>query len=143
MTAIRAREERRTILDFSNGKYSKNKIKCLLQRCRVSSIEGRDYTDIIFIDNHIKIGMYVIQLHLATLDLNRLDLKAPGKLKDFGGFSVSIFERAEKFSIDLRKDNRFQDQNWVSPSCYGKLRVKQLVDIIHYCRRLNNLRCYL
>jgi hypothetical protein len=135
MTAIRAREEHRTLLDFSNGKYSKTKIKHLLQHCYVSTWEeGRSD---VYIENDIKVGMYTIQLHLSLFSWT-----PSNKLKEFGDFGVSIFD-SEKHCIDLKKDKRFRGQYWIENNETGHLRGKQLVDIINHCKRLDRLRAYL
>lgn len=133
MTALRVKEEHRVILDFSHGKYSKNKIKHLLQNCQVSVFEEEDENTIV--ENDIKVGMYTVQLHLSFIRLL-------GKLKQFGDFEVSIFD-CNGHSIDLKKDGRFQDQYWVSSNSSRQLRIKHLVDIISHCKRLDRLRVYL
>ena len=62
MTAIKARVEDRTILDFSAGKFSKNKIKQALNKCEVvcAQTADDDYNDWTLFENHIKVGMYDI-----------------------------------------------------------------------------------
>ena len=138
MTAIRAHQERRILLDFSNGKYSKNKIKQSLRQCNVVSIQESDEknTYIIF-DNEIKVGMYTIKLHLP-FDSS----KNWTKLRDYGDFEVSIHE-ANGPSINLRQDARFRFRYWPAYNSFGRLRIKHLIDIIAHCKRLDNLKAFL
>lgn len=140
MTAIRSKLESRIILDFSNGKYSKNKIKQALRQCEVINIlEGEDNNEWLVYDNQIKVGMYTIVLHLP------LDCPSTyNKLKDYGDFEITIFDTSyRENSINLRKDSRFRDQYWVSHNFFGKLRIKHLVDIISHCKRLDKLKAFL
>ncbi len=140
MTAIRSKFESRTILDFSNGKYSKNKIKQALSQCEVVNIlEGEDRDEWLIYDNQIKIGMYTITLHLP------FDCPSTcSKLKDYGDFEISIYDTSSKErSINLQKDSRFRDRYWVSQNFFGKLRIKHLIDAITYCKRLDKLKAFL
>ena len=140
MTAIRSKLESRIILDFSNGKYSKNKIKQALRQCEVINIlEGENRDDWLVYDNQIKVGMYTIKL--------RLPLDGPStcsKLKDYGDFEISIYDTLSKeHSINLQKDSRFKDQYWVSYNFFGRLRIKHLIDIVTHCKRLDKLKAFL
>ncbi len=140
MTAIRSKFESRTILDFSSGKYSKNKIKQALRQCEVINIlEGEDRDEWMIYDNHIKVGMYTIALNLP--------FDCPStyrKLRDYGDFEISIFDTSSKeHCINLQKDSRFKDRYWVSHNFFGKLRIKHLIDIIAHCKRLDKLKAFL
>jgi hypothetical protein len=139
MTAIRAHQERRTILDFSNGKYSKNRIKQALRTCNIESIKqgsGRDeYT---FFTNEIKVGMYTIRLHLP-FDSS----KNWHKLRDYGDFEISIHESPSAPGVNLSRDSRFKSQYWSPKNYFGGLRIKHLIDIIAYCHRLDKLKAFL
>lgn len=139
MTAIRAHQERRLLLDFSDGKYSKNKIKQALRQCNVISVKQTDEDDeYIIFANEIKVGMYTIKLHLpfdSSKDWN--------KLRDYGDFEISIHERPGGPSINLNTDGRFRTQYWTKYNFFGKLRIKHLIDIIAHCKRLDNLKAFL
>jgi len=67
------------------------------------------------------------------------------KLKDYGDFEVRVSDTSDRktTSINLKKDSRFSNQYWVSKNFFGKLRIKHLVDIILYCRRLDKLKAFL
>jgi hypothetical protein len=139
MTAIKIKEEHTTILDFSTGRCSKNRVRQALQTCEmVSILEGKDITDLTWVINDIKVGMYTVRLYL-------LPDSAPGyrKLKEHGDFEVIIFDTYGHDNIDLQKDGRFNNQYWVSRNFFGGLRVKHLVDIIVHCKRLDKLKSFL
>lgn len=141
MTAIRARQESRYILDFSNGKYSKNKIKKALGMTKVINYyEGKNENDLIFRENKIMIGMYTVLLELSFDSSPNWE-----KLKEYGDFEVSVYETTgtEVKRIDLKKDSRFKNQYWVSNNFFGKLRITHLVDIIAHCQRLDKLKAFL
>lgn len=137
MTLIKAKLEERTIFDFSNGKYSKNKIKNYLDKTEIIHSQINDnMKDIIVYLNEIKIGIYTIKLQLpfdSSSDWKRL--------KDYKDFSISISEGDDKINLD--KDLKFKNQYWVSKNLFGHLKIKHLIDIISYCNRLNNLRSFL
>lgn len=138
MTAIRAHQERRLLLDFSNGKHSKNKIKHALRQCKIISIkQTEEDNEYIIFNNEIKVGMYTIQLHLP-FDCS----KNWNKLRDYGDFEISVHEGSGP-KINLTKDARFRYRYWVSQNFFGKLRIKHLIDIIAHCKRLDNLKAFL
>jgi len=139
MTAIKARVEARTILDFSAGKFSKNKIKQALNKCEVIYAKNNDddHKDWIIFDNHIKVGMYDIILIIpwdSPQNWNRLN--------QYNDFEIEILESNGK-SIDLNKDGRFKEQEWVKYNSFGNLKPKHLADIIAHLIRLNRLRAFL
>lgn len=139
MTAIRSHEEPRTVLDFSQGKSSKNKIKQALTDCTLASlVEDQDYEVTLYL-NQIKVGMYSIVLQLPY------DLEGTRKLKDFKDFEISIYdsEDVRTSRINLKKDPRFKDQYWVPLNFFGKLKVKHLTDVVVYCQRLDRLKAFL
>jgi hypothetical protein len=139
MTAIRAHQERRLILDFSGSKYSKNKIKQALRRCSVISVRQTDEdNEYIIFDNEIKVGMYTIKLLLPFDSSKNWD-----KLRDYGDFEISIRDKYGGPGIDLSRDVRFRSQYWTQYNFFGKLRIKHLIDIIAHCQRLDNLKAFL
>lgn len=139
MTAIRAHQERRTILDFSDGKYSKNRIKQSLRTCNITSIkECEEQDEFIFFTNEIKVGMYIIRLHLP-FDSS----KNWCKLSEYGDFEISIHESSSAPGLNLSRDSRFKSQYWSHKNYFGGLRIKHLIDIIAHCKRLDKLKAFL
>lgn len=139
MTAIRSHEEHRTILDFSHGKCSKNKIRQSLNNCQLTSLEENEDYEVILYLNEIKVGMYSVVIQLPY------DLEGPRKLKDFKDFEICIYDSHDPKAsrINLKKDTRFRSQYWVELNFFGKLRVKHLIDIIAHCKRLDKLKAFL
>jgi hypothetical protein len=136
MTAIKAKYEGRLVLDFSKGKYSKNKIKQALRKCEIiSSKPGIKSNEVTVFLNQIKVGMYTIYIKLLPDSPNSWN-----KLSQFGDFEIGI---CDPWGIDLEKDGRFKHQYWVKNNFFGKLRIKHLIDIIAHCIRLNNLKAFL
>ena len=138
MSAIRTKHESRTILDLSNSKrLSKYQAYKLLRATEFHERIGQSY-----IDYNIKIGMYVINLHLISTKFD-----APAKyLKDYGNFYISIHEvnvRGKYSSINLNRDIRFVGQNWLQPNNNYNLRAYHLADVIIHCQRLNALKAFL
>lgn len=139
MTAIRSHEESLTVLDFSHGKISRNKIKNSLNACCVASLVETEENEVTLYINSIKIGMYTIELRLPyDLDGSRL-------LKEFKDFEIAIYDSADPKakSIDLKRDPRFRNQEWVSHNFFGNFKIRHLVEAIFYCRRLDKLKAFL
>lgn len=139
MTAIRSHEEPRTVLDFSNGKSSKNKIKQALDHCYLASLEESKDNEVTLYLNTIKIGMYTIEIQLP------FDLSGPRKLKEFKDFEIAIFDSPDPKAkrIDLKKDSRFKGQEWISHNSFGNLKVRHLVEAVAHCKRLDRLKAFL
>lgn len=137
MTAIRAHEEPRTILDFSQGKCSKNKIRQALRTCRLASISSSDgdYPDVVLYRNEIKVGTYSVVVLLP------FDVEGSHRLKEFKDFEVHVYRGKDR--INLKADPIFNSQYWVSKNAFGQLRVKHLIDIISHCKRLDKLKAFL
>lgn len=142
MTAIKATIENRTILDFSSGKCSKNKIKQALRKCEFTHCKrGAEPNEVIVYHNLIKVGMYNILLCLPLDSSSNCN-----KLKRFGDFEVSIWDNnmdVGTHAICLKKDSRFSNQYWILKNSFGQLRITHLIDIIAHCYRLNKLRAFL
>ena len=137
MTLIKSSPEERTILDFSKGEISKNMIKSALRSAEVLEyIKSEDH--FIWIDNNIKIGMYQIELQFYERNL----VNSRRKLREYGSFDIVISERyrGDNAIIDRNKDVRFKSQYWIKNH---KLRMKDLVDVIMFIKRLNNLKAFL
>lgn len=137
MSLVKGTQEFRTILDFSKGKISKNMIKSALRSAEVLEyIKSEDH--FIWIDNHIKIGMYQIELQFYE----RITIDPRHKLREYGSFDIVISEKHKNGYniINRNKDIRFKSQYWAKNH---KLRMKDLVDVIVFMRRLNNLKAFL
>lgn len=139
MTAIKAKVEDRTVLDFSTGKFSKNKIKQTLNKCEVicAKTADDDHNDWTLFDNHIKIGMYDILL-IIPWDCPQ----TWNRLKQYNDFEIEISESNGKI-INLKNDGRFKGQEWVKCNSFGNLKPKHLTDIIAYTIRLNKLSAFI
>lgn len=138
MTLIRSKRENITILDFSSGKVSKNKIKQSLRNIKTVDVYNQDTKILTVTDNHIKVGMYNIKLILPT---DYSPNKSSKHLREYGSFQVVIFESGKP--INLQKDGRFKNQYWIKPNSKNDLRIPNLTDIIYYCHRLNKLKLFL
>jgi hypothetical protein len=134
MTAIRISGEARTILDFSQGKCSKNKIRQALKTCRLSSLEDGTKGPVLY-TNLIKVGLYTVDIQLP------LDMEGPHRLKEFKDFEVHIYRG--KDCINLKTDPCFKNQCWVDKNAFGQLRVKHLIDVVSHCKRLDKLKAFL
>src|SRR5208337_1172757 len=139
MTAIKAKLEDRTILDFSAGKFSKNKIKQAINKCEVvcSKTADNDQNEWIIFDNHIKVGMYDIFLIIPWDSPQTWN-----RLKQFIDFQIEISEGNGKI-VDLKNDGRFRGQEWVKYNSFGNLRPKHLTEVVAHCIRLNRLRAFI
>lgn len=138
MTLIKGKRERITILDFSSGNVSKNKIKESLRSLRLKDTSAKDNKILTIFDNYIKVGMYDIRLNLQEDFTSRNSSK---KLQEYGGFQISISELDKK--ININKDGRFKSQYWIKNNSKNRLRSNHLADAIFYCSRLDKLRLFL
>lgn len=136
MSLVKSKKEHKIILDFSAKKVSKNLIKKSLKDAQVQRFVRKDECNTIYmVDNIIKIGMYFIKLNLVATDDT---LKT--KIKHYGNFNVNIYDVNK---INLLKDRRFKSQYWVSINKNNGIKVKSLIDIIMYVKKLNNLKVFL
>lgn len=139
MSTVRGKIQEMTILDFSNGKVSRNRIRKSLREVEV--IEHLQAKNIITLrDNFIKVGMYKINIYPYCMSTE------PRKhLKDYGGLGIQIYEsKSDSWSrINIERDKRFQDQSWIDLNKDYRIRVKHLTDIIYHCHKLNQLRAFL
>lgn len=143
MTVIKGSQEFRTILDFSRNKISKNKIKQALRHVEVLEIiHHKDTKSYTIIENDITVGMYQIRLAFYSLSTEQRS-----RLKEYGGFRVSIYEHVRGGkglqNINIPNDKRFQGLHWVPLNKDYKLRSNDLIDIIMHARRLNDLKMFL
>lgn len=133
MTVSKIKFEKRTILDFTREeKLSKHKISKLLRSIKVISIDPINH---LLIDNNIKIGAYNIKLILDNYGTS-----GEKNLKNFGHFSIRVYENLKE--INVEKDKNFKDiieNTWVRRNRELNLRICDLIDVILYCKRLDNL----
>lgn len=144
MSLVKGKQEFRTILDFSEGKLSKNKVKNALRKAEVlEMVRLENSNTYCLIENDIRVGMYQIRLSFSTMDSSC----TRSKLREYGGFRVNIYERNRKGNtiqyINLAKDKRFHYQKWTKLNHDYSVRIKNLVDIIMYVSRLNQLKMFL
>lgn len=133
MSVFKSKYELRTILDFSDGKVSKNQIKQSLKQVEVKYCTKPSHGWITFFNNDIKIGMYSIRLSLTNDDLNYTNTK----IKQHKRVSVQVVEKTEKIYID--SDPRFSYLNYN----YTNVSIDDLTNLIHHCKRLNDVRAFL
>jgi len=138
MSLVKSRQEFRTILDFSKGELTKNKLKFALRQIEILECEECKDTTILIVSG-IRIGMYHIDLILGEFG----STKTP--LRKYGKFRVNIYEVHKDIDyryIFLPNDERFKNQYWSKLNKKSDLRIKNLIDIIMYLKRLNNLKAF-
>src|SRR5580698_7628337 len=88
MTAIKIKTEEKTILNFSDIKYSRTKIATSLRKAEVIRVKPNDKGNGIIIINHtIKVGMYSIKLNLPPDSYPNWK-----KLSDYHDFEIHIYD---------------------------------------------------
>lgn len=135
MTAVKTKNEYKTIIDFSNLKVSKNLIRRELRKIEVNYSYISNFNTIKII-NTIKIGEYTIRLYLTNYS-NCLF----GKLKKFGPFYINIYDHDKR--INLLNNTAFKNEYWNKINNKFQIRTKNLIDIIMYCYKLNQLQVFL
>lgn len=147
MTVSRINQEYRTILDFSKDKISKNFIQQALRQIEVLDFnikkEESPTQTVTVINNDIKIGMFVVRLVLRDGFIRKSKFTAQ-KLRSYGKFHIKIYEQSVRSTneLNLTEHTLFKDQQWVDKSQNNELGIKDLVDAISYCSRLNRLRMF-
>lgn len=139
MTVIRTiKEEVRTVLDFSRGRHSKNKIKRLIRDLEIEAYKyNAENNTNTFIRNEIRVGIFTIEL-IVSIQFDQ------HRLKDFSGMVIDIREeKRENPYIKLHSHHLFKNQNWAVDMCMSGFKVNHLIEAIHYCVRLNNLKIFL
>ena len=141
MCLVKAKQEYRTILDFSwQKRVSKNLVRQSLRKAEISDFR-RDSGSIYILDNEIKVGMYRIKLLFSSLDSSR----PRQRLREYKGVGIAILEGSDPYSyesISIDKDKRFCYKNWLLPSVNYSLRLNDLVDVIVHCSKLNKLKVF-
>lgn len=131
MTSLKTVVEHRDILNFSRDHISKNFVRQTLKKTQFDHIisDGKKSTIVI---NHIIVGMYHIHLILDGM----------GGLKNFG---IQISDELRNYGkhINLDKDCRFNNQDWIETNNRCRLTSKHLADIIMHCHRLNKMKAFL
>jgi len=144
MSLIKGKQEFRTILDFSKVKLSKSKVREALRHAEVIEVDRINNSGHTFVENMINVGMYQVRLFFSAVDADM----TRSKLKEYGKFRVGIYERANlgksMNNINLSKDRRFKNQYWTELNKEGyNLCTSNLIDIIMYLHRLDNLKMFL
>lgn len=141
MSLIKCRHEYKTLLEFKAGKkISKSHIKKLLRTTPIITYYKND-KQVIRVTPDIDIGIYKIRLNLNDADI----LSGPRKLRNYGTFSVSIYEKHNNECYAPAGFSKlFKDQYWAGTNTTkAKLRIKDLVHIITYCDKINRLKLFL
>lgn len=141
MSLIKGKQEFRTILDFSKGKVSKNMIRRELRNAEVHELAQLPNTNsFTFVENDIKVGMYLIRLSFSSMDADR----NRNRLREYGGFRIALYEIREKSIKNISLNNKlFKHQYWVELNKDYNLRAKNLTDVILYLKRLDSLKMFL
>lgn len=136
MSAVKVKHESRTILNLSQNVLSYSGVEKILRDTKVSCFE-RLGNVCLSIDNQINIGMYTIRLELSRKE-------AAEKLRDYGRFSIRIFENGRDGlrEVNLKKHEIFRERSWVQRNQEEQFRISDLVEVILLCRRLHNLRAF-
>lgn len=119
MTAIRITSEHKTILDFSDGKVSKNHIMNKLKTADFLEFKYSDKGLRTYLNYDIKVGIYTIFVDLFHTQ------SCARKLKDYDRFNIRILEGNKE--IDACEDS--------NPS--------RLADAIVLCSKKNVLKAFL
>jgi hypothetical protein len=142
MTAVKCKQEYKTLLDFSktDRRVSKNLVKQLLRQAELPSYQ-RDDKSITHINHDIIVGIYKIRLSLC----NEFDAQK-NKLKQYGNFSFNIMELTSSgdeygaaYVLLPPRDKLFKNQYWYYND---KLRINDLANAIIYCSRVSNLKAF-
>lgn len=132
MTVSKIKFEKRTILDLTQEeKLSKNKISKLLRDIEIISLDPINH---ILFDNNIKIGAYNIKLVLGHSH------EGSKRLKKYGHFAVRVYENFKEVNVERDRNFKNMEENdWIERNRDLNLRICDLIDVILYCKRLDNL----
>lgn len=126
-------------LDFSKPKISRNHVVMSLRKADFTTyLTDHDNNSVIFLEHVVKVGMFEIQLILSPAS------RSPN-LRDYGKFFVKIFElkpMCKRKEIFLIMDERFKNQEWALKNFHKWIRIKDLVNIIMYCHKLDRLKMF-
>ena len=135
MSLVKAKRKENTILDFTDSKITKNKIRESLRLLRIKNVYCNK-SNLTIYDNFVKVGTYNIKLVLQENYDNK-----PKKLKDFGRFQIRLFDQGKEVILD--KDYRFKKQLWIKSNINHGLTISNLIDTIIYCNKLHKLKIFL
>jgi len=142
MTKVRGALEIKTILDFSKGRVTRNRIRQSLRKAEVIE-QIQSNKGLTFRENWIEVGMYKINIipYAISTEPRR-------RLREYGGIAINILEALNHEKnhhrlIHPHDDERFKDQYWTDLTKNYKVRIKHLVDIIYHCHKLDKLRVFL
>lgn len=143
MSVLKCKHECKTLLDFTNTKrLSKNMIKNRLRKAELNSYRRDKSGAVHRITYDILVGIYLVRLGLNSDVLNE-----KRKLRDYGSFSITIMELTHieilgcsGFYPVSDNSNLFKSQYWFDNN---QIRIKDLVNAIIYCHKLNKLKSFL
>ena len=135
MSLVKIRDFDNIIVDFSQGKISKYKIKKSLRQAEVCQIKHSN-EQVYLVTNHIVVGMFNVTLVMLDADPTK------NKLAQYTNIRANIRDGARSPRINLRRDSRFNRLPWVTDNQASNLKLDQLIDIILYLKRLDNLRAF-
>lgn len=141
MSAIQIKQETKTILNF-NDKLSKRNIYNSFKEIDFVSSYYSDEDKpkcLVLVNNDINVGMYKIRVSLLDI------LSDNKKLYQHKNFKIAIFENSNKLKkeINLKKDLRFKFYKWGQANDAWHLSIKDLVNVIYLCSKLDDLKSYL
>lgn len=136
MSASKVKHESNTILNLQSWGISKHKVTKILRQAVLPDCKFQG-SHVVYFDNRIEVGMYRIDLILDHF-------KSGSHLKDYGRFSVKIFERVREGYFELRpyKDDRFVDCLWLARNENNQLTITDLTEIILRCAELDRLKLF-
>lgn len=137
MSAIKIKERLNVVIDFTKKKINSNRVyKSLRAANIVNYIQLENKDDNFIIKNEIKINDYTIRLILPRKS-------GANKLKDYGCFGAIILENKSNTLINVSNHKKFKKQKWANKMSHQRLRIKDLLNIILYCNRLDSLNIFL
>lgn len=136
MSASKVKHESNIILNLQSWGISKNKVTKILRHTVLPECKVKG-SHIVYFDNRIEVGMYRIDLILDQL-------KSGNHLKDYGRFSVKIFEKVREGyeEIRIKRDDRFSDCIWLHNNEQHRLTISDLTEIILRCAELDRLKLF-
>ncbi len=136
MSVSKMSHEFRTIINVGSKRMSAYKIKKILRETNVLSLDRASHKST-SIDNQIDIGIYRIMLILDQSD-------EATKLRDYGRFKIRLYELfpTRQQEIDLKRDYRFKGYEWIQRNEDNKFCIRDLVQAILTCNKLDALKVF-
>lgn len=135
MTAIRINTEHKTILDFSDSKFSKHEIIRKLKSADFIEFKNNGKSSRTYLEYDIKIGIYTIFVGLFHTQ------SCGKKLKDYDRFFITIYEGNNIINDSI--DTRFSSESWILANSKRRLKISHLAAAIMFCSKLHNLKSFL